>query len=543
MRENLEVTMNMVKSLLLGSAAGLVAVAGAQAADLPVKAKPVEYVKVCSAYGAGFYYIPGTDICLRVGGYVWSEFEVNNFGAGPNYATGAIGGDSIRNRNDDWTSFRVRFDMVFDARTNTEYGTLRSYASVGWQWTTNLDGFQQQQLPATTGNYAWYYDRAFIQFAGLTFGYVGSFFDFDPSLVLNQQTSKSFKFTPAIAYTAQLGSGISASISMEDSTTRRTNITTSQGTSQAGGTAGIQLFGYFSPSSNIGICGATLGPPTGSICNNNLLVVPIAIQDSGFGANLYSGQYMPDFVANLRVDQAWGDAQISGAVHQLKTALDGLGLAFTNGTGTPTKGLPLAPVKYGYAALAGINFKLPTLGAGDSVQVEGAWSKGAVDYTGVSANPYSNASSLGYRKGAVGPVIDLFDSYVDGNGQHLATAYSLNAELRHFWTPTIRSSIAYGYNKFKVPAAAQDPAQSIGGFGTGSTTFPGNFPSGTINQVTANLIWSPVPKLDLGVEGVWFRMKTDCGGLTAAECAAPAELTRGKTADTIGGVFRARRDF
>ena len=59
--KNLEVTMKMVKSLLLGSAAGLVAVAGAQAADLPVKAKPVEYVKICSIYGAGFFYIPGTD--------------------------------------------------------------------------------------------------------------------------------------------------------------------------------------------------------------------------------------------------------------------------------------------------------------------------------------------------------------------------------------------------------------------------------------------------------------------------------------------------
>ena len=52
--------MKMVKSLLLGSAAGLVAVAGAQAADLPVKAKPVQYVKICSLYGVGFYYIPGT---------------------------------------------------------------------------------------------------------------------------------------------------------------------------------------------------------------------------------------------------------------------------------------------------------------------------------------------------------------------------------------------------------------------------------------------------------------------------------------------------
>ena len=65
--------MKMVKSLLLGSAAGLVAVAGAQAADLPVKAKPVQYVKICSLYGVGFYYIPGTDMCIKIGG--WVRFE------------------------------------------------------------------------------------------------------------------------------------------------------------------------------------------------------------------------------------------------------------------------------------------------------------------------------------------------------------------------------------------------------------------------------------------------------------------------------------
>ena len=66
--------MKMVKSLLLGSAAGLVVVAGAQAADLPVKAKPVEYVKICSLYGVGFYYIPGTDMCLKIGGWVRAEY-------------------------------------------------------------------------------------------------------------------------------------------------------------------------------------------------------------------------------------------------------------------------------------------------------------------------------------------------------------------------------------------------------------------------------------------------------------------------------------
>ncbi len=66
----MEVEMKMVKSLLLGTAAGLVAVAGAQAADMPVKAAPVQYVKICSLYGDGFYYIPGTDTCLKLGGYL-----------------------------------------------------------------------------------------------------------------------------------------------------------------------------------------------------------------------------------------------------------------------------------------------------------------------------------------------------------------------------------------------------------------------------------------------------------------------------------------
>ena len=69
--------MKMVKSLILGSAAGLVAMSGAQAADLPVKAKAVEYVRICSLYGAGFYYIPGTDTCIKLGGYLRVETAIN----------------------------------------------------------------------------------------------------------------------------------------------------------------------------------------------------------------------------------------------------------------------------------------------------------------------------------------------------------------------------------------------------------------------------------------------------------------------------------
>ncbi|MGB7178747.1 MAG: porin, partial [Xanthobacteraceae bacterium] len=82
--------MKMVKSLLLGSAAGLVAVTAGQAADLPVKAKPVEYVKVCSLYGGGFSYMPGTDLCLKIGGWVRAEA---GWGFNGNLTTGPFGGN------------------------------------------------------------------------------------------------------------------------------------------------------------------------------------------------------------------------------------------------------------------------------------------------------------------------------------------------------------------------------------------------------------------------------------------------------------------
>ena len=62
--------MGAIRNFILGSAAGLLAVGGAQAADLPVKAKAIEYVRVCSLYGAGFWYIPGTDTCMEIGGYL-----------------------------------------------------------------------------------------------------------------------------------------------------------------------------------------------------------------------------------------------------------------------------------------------------------------------------------------------------------------------------------------------------------------------------------------------------------------------------------------
>src|SRR5690606_35720372 len=69
-----------IKSLLLGSAAAMVAATGAKAADAIVIAEPepVEYVRVCDAYGAGFFYIPGTGTCLSINGYIWAQIGASN---------------------------------------------------------------------------------------------------------------------------------------------------------------------------------------------------------------------------------------------------------------------------------------------------------------------------------------------------------------------------------------------------------------------------------------------------------------------------------
>src|ERR1700720_3947948 len=117
--------MKMVKGLVLGSAAGLIAASGGQAADLPVKAKAVEYVRICSLYGAGFYYIPGTDTCIKLGGYLRVDTTFNGGIQGQPAWNGDLG---QQNRYADYFTTRSRLALTIDTRTATEYGLVRTFA-------------------------------------------------------------------------------------------------------------------------------------------------------------------------------------------------------------------------------------------------------------------------------------------------------------------------------------------------------------------------------------------------------------------------------
>ena len=140
-----------IKSLLIGSAAALAAVSGAQAADAIVAAEPepLEYVRVCDAFGTGFFYIPGTETCLKFGGYI--RFQTN-------FGRDAKG-------TSDWNSFtRAQFEV--DTRTDTELGALRGFI-----------GFRGNADNGTASGSSVFVDQAFIELGGLKVGKFYSWWD------------------------------------------------------------------------------------------------------------------------------------------------------------------------------------------------------------------------------------------------------------------------------------------------------------------------------------------------------------------------------
>ncbi|NVK34781.1 MAG: porin [Rhodobacteraceae bacterium] len=187
------------KSLMLGAAAA-VAATGASAADLPVAPEPVDYVKVCDTYGATFYYIPGTETCLRVGGRVRVQYTLNNMAK-----NGAF--DSYT--SDNYGMYGKAY-LFLDSRTSTEFGLLRTFAEM--DMTSGLGGTEAIDL-----------GKAYIQWGGFTFGYATSFFDYSTGTAAIGIVSRyaSDKTTNLLGYTAAFGN-MTASIAIEDGAVRET---------------------------------------------------------------------------------------------------------------------------------------------------------------------------------------------------------------------------------------------------------------------------------------------------------------------------------
>jgi Porin subfamily len=413
--------MKMVKSLLLGSAAGLVAVSAGQAADLPVKAKPIEYVKVCSLYGAGFYYMPGTDICLKIGGYARAETTYHSNG---NFSAGPTGGD-VNNRTTNEFVMRARAYITADAREQTAWGTARAYVAVGVA-TTDVGN---SLTPSILG-----FNRAFIQWAGITAGITQSFYDFMSYAAVNYRAYWPNGDTGDAgwwvwAYTAQIGNGVSATISAEQ---RRMT----------------QIVGFVD-----GISAATNLPTfTNAPLGAASLVAGTNTTDLGYG-----GIQVPDIVGNIRVDQTWGSAQVMGVAHEVNAAYYGPS-TLSNGlseTGHPGD-------KWGWVAGVGLRLNAPFIAQGDYFQAQAAYTQGALRYM----NQGNGTPNFGWERGnnfGFGVLSDcVFGStaapvggpVVNGTGCNLTTGWQVNASYEHYWTPQFHESFYGGIEEVRYNAQA-----------------------------------------------------------------------------------------
>ncbi len=255
--------MTFTKSILLGSATALLAVASANAADLPSrKSAPVEYVKVCTAYGAGFFFIPGTDTCLKIGGRVRADYAY--VGAKAQFsALGTVAGTtapvvSQAKDGQNTIGYEARGRIDFDARTQTAFGTVQAAAGLRM---ARVTGILSQAAAASATSTGTTLEYAYVRFAGFTFGASRDNFSFMPSLAYGAGHWASFaNGAKQLAYTATFGGGISATIALQDYT------------------------------------------DTGAGFGNNSGVTPYYVYNS-----------IPQVNANVRIDQSWGALQLMGA--------------------------------------------------------------------------------------------------------------------------------------------------------------------------------------------------------------------------------------
>jgi hypothetical protein len=366
-----------MKNFLRGSAASIVVVAGAQAADLPAnKSTPAEYVKVCNVDGMAGFIIPGGDACLKIGGFISAHVEAGNTKTGHYWASLAGQGTALKSaaaslsNSFGWTT---RAELDLDVRENTAYGVLRGYAAIRFDAGNGFD---------TYGN-AGYIDVAYVQWAGLTAGKAPSFFSFfgggEGWADIFSPDQQGTNEPDLIAYTATFGGGLSATIA-----------------AQSSGSNGSS------------------GPGTNQNVNN---YTPFGAPATLSNTTNY-GMEAPDVVANVRVDQSWGSAQASGVAHQVHV-YDGAGNSLNT---------------WGWGVLAGASVNLPMLGAADKVSIDGVYTKNATWYSGITDGMWNENGAVNGN----GLAMSVGDTYSVGGGRWATpTAWSVAALYEHHFSPEL----------------------------------------------------------------------------------------------------------
>jgi hypothetical protein len=394
--------MTLMKSVLLGLAATLMVVAGAQAADLPTKkgAPAAEYVKVCKIGDVAGFVLPGSDTCLKISGYVNAQLEAGNVkDHWYNQATAA----PVLSARQDSFGYYTRGEVDITAVSNTAYGPLLSYiglrGDIGGGFDSNAAGAAGQQASANGFIVA----GAYVQWAGITAGSHPSFYDY----LAGGDTWKDFFSpdhsggggVPLLAYTATFGGGFAATISLEQ------------------------------PEASPDV------------------YAPSATGYSTVGTN---GWDAPDIVAALDLTQSWGGAHLAGVAHQDRY--------YDNVVGSLTTASPSTD-EWGYGVIGGVTFNLPTLGAGSKIAFQGAYAKGAIQYSG-AGSPGWGEGDQGFNTNGNGTLFPIADGIYNTTTSRFSQSEAWTLATQATWqlTPTfaIEPMLAYADVKYNSAAAAAD---------------------------------------------------------------------------------------
>ena len=511
--------MNMTKSLILGSAAALLAMGGAQAADLPLKAKAVEYVRICSLYGAGFYYMPGTDTCIKLGGYV--RADVGIMGGDYGLASGANQGSN--NRLTSYWQQRSRTDITVDTRTATEYGVVRTYSDLVFTVdSATVSGSNPSAFSGGTAGLGMYH--AFIQFAGFTFGRTYSIFDTPwqsyPAGGPDSIPGGSNHVTGInqVAYTADFGQGITGSIALEDETTAangQSNLWNVNGFAASGSVSGA---GVVTVTSAAAAAGA-------------------AFVQGQYGVNDWGGTRTPDIVGAIRVDQAWGLAQISVAAHDMHPAYRGT----TEPTGHPDD-------KWGFAVMGGLSIKNIPTGPGDTINLNAVYTDGATHYNFQSLFPQTIAIYSGSGIGAYQSlgIAGLSDGvFGTGTGIDTVKTWGFRGGYTHNWNPNWASAIYGGYAQLKYGDTGK--ALICANFAVIANAGATCNPDFNFSVIGVNTVWTPVKNLAFTADVNWSHLDQKYSGTinapAVAAMAKPAAVYELKDQNSFSGLIRVQRNF
>jgi hypothetical protein len=394
------------------------------------------------------------------------------------------------------TQQRAHFN--FDSRTQTAYGTLRTYVAV------HVDNVDQGTVTVNP-------TRAFIQWAGFTFGHTKSFTDVPgtpgddgwKSLFQNQNISDTgANGTNQIAYTWELGNGMTLNVGADE---RRTK-------------------GIANLSTNI----VTVG---------------------GNPATAFGPYQHPTPWVNFAVNQAWGRFAVSGVFNKVNATYY-TGTTPTTGncpvgfTGTSSCGAP--DDKWGWAVLSGIDIKAPWAGPGDHFGGYFNYGQGAAAYSGGS-----NLSSPGlFGAGntvALGVITD--GVFVNGGQFELTTAWSAGAGWEHFWLPNFSTAVYGTYTQVRYSDSVINSNLFCAGnqnltLNSSNQPCDPGFNYWSVGSVTS---WYPVAGFRLAVDVIYARVETAFDGqsvsLSKTTGLRPTGNYTAKDQGILAVTFRAQRSF